>query len=95
MHCLILEANSIHMEVKKVIRSRQNGFTTGKSSSINTIAFCEGTNTCRDKGRALDVVYIDFRKAFNTVSDNIGTLRKCGLHEWTGRWIKTWLNGRS
>ena len=37
----------------------------------------------RDEGRAVDVVYLDFIKAFDTVSHDIllGKLRKCGLDE--------------
>jgi len=50
-----------------------------------------------DKGRAVDVVYLDFSKAFDKVSHNIllGKLRKCGLDEWLVKWIETWLNGRT
>jgi len=42
-------------------------------------------------------VYLDFSKAFDTVSHNIllGKLRKCGLDEWLVRWIENWLNGRT
>jgi len=49
------------------------------------------------KGRAVDVVYLDFSKAFDTVSHNIllGKLRKCGLDEWSVRSIENWLNGRT
>jgi len=45
----------------------------------------------------MDVVYLDFSKAFNTLSHNIlpGKLRKCGLDEWSVRWIENWLNGRT
>jgi len=45
----------------------------------------------------VDVVYLDFSKAFDTVSCNIllGKLRKCGLDEWAVRWIENWLNGRA
>ena len=41
-----------------------------------------------DDGRAVDVVYLDFSKAFNTVSRNIllGKLRKYGLDEWSVDW---------
>jgi len=40
-----------------------------------------------DEWRAVDVVYLDFSKAFDTISHNIliGKLRKCGLGEWTVR----------
>ncbi|GAB0183940.1 mitochondrial enolase superfamily member 1 [Grus japonensis] len=50
-----------------------------------------------DEGRAVDVVYLDFSKAFDTVSHNtlISKLRKCGLDEWTVRWVENWLNGRA
>jgi len=45
----------------------------------------------------VDVFYLDFSKAFDTVSHNIllGKLRKCGLDECTVRWIDNWLNGRT
>jgi len=45
----------------------------------------------------VDIVYLDFSKAFNTLSHNIllGKLRKCGLDEWSVRWIENWLNGRA
>jgi len=50
-----------------------------------------------DERRAVDVVYLDFSKAFDTISHNIllGKLRKCGLDEWSVRWIENWLNGRT
>ena len=40
---------------------------------------------------------LNFSKAFDTVSHNIllGKLRKCGLDEWSVRWIENWLNGRT
>jgi len=49
------------------------------------------------EGRAVDVVYLNFSKAFSSVShDNIlGKLRKCGLDEWSVRWTENWLNGRA
>lgn len=49
-----------------------------------------------DEGRVVDIVYLEFRKAFDTVFHKIlmGKLRKCGL-EWTARWVKNCLNSRS
>jgi len=45
----------------------------------------------------VDVVYLDFSKAFHTVSHNIliANLRQCGLDEWSVRWTENWLNGRA
>ncbi|GAB0207557.1 mitochondrial enolase superfamily member 1 [Grus japonensis] len=91
MEQLILGVINKHVEEKKVIGSGQHGFTKGKSCLTNLIAFYDGMIGWVDEGRAVDVVYLDFSKAFDTVSYNIliGKLRKCGLDEWTVRWVDT------
>ncbi|GAB0186351.1 mitochondrial enolase superfamily member 1 [Grus japonensis] len=85
MEQLILGVTSKHVEENKVIGSGQHGFTRGKSCLTNLIAFCDDMTGWVDEGRAVDVAYLDFSKAFDTVSHNIliGKLRKCGLDEWT------------
>jgi len=85
------------VEEKKVIMSSQHGFTKGKSCLTNLIAFYGGMTGWVDERRTVDVVYLDFSKAFNTVSHNIvlGKLRKCGLDEWLVRWIENWMKGRA
>ena len=85
------------MEEKKVIRKSQHGFSKGKSCLTNLIAFYDDMTGWVEQGRAMDVVYLDFSKAFDTVSDDIllGKLRKCGLDEWSVKWIENWLNGRT
>ena len=49
----------------------------------NLIAFYEDVTRWIDDGKAVDVVYIDFSKAFDTVSHSIlaAKLRKCGLDD--------------
>jgi len=97
MEQLIPEVIIKQVEEKKVLRSSQHGFTKEKSCLTNLIAFYNGMTCWVDEGRAVDVVYLDFSKAFDTVSHNIllGKLRMCGLDEWTARWIENWLNGRT
>jgi len=97
MEQLILDSISKQVEEKKVIRSSQHGFTKGKSCLTNLIAFYDGVTGWVDEGRAVDVVYLDFSKAFDTVYHNIllGKLRKCGLDEWIVKGIENWLNGRT
>ncbi|GAB0207843.1 mitochondrial enolase superfamily member 1 [Grus japonensis] len=97
MEPLILGVINKHVEEKKVIGSGQHGFTKGKSCLTNVIAFYDGMIGWVDEGRAVDVVYLDFSKAFDTISHNIlvSKLRKCGLDEWTVSWVENWLNGRA
>jgi len=97
MEQLILEVINKQVQEKKFIRSSQHGFTKGKSCLTNLIAFYDGMTGWVDEGRTVDVVYLDFSKAFNAASHNIllGKLRKCGLDEWAARWIENWLNGRT
>ena len=96
MEQLILEVINKQVEEKKVISSR-HGFTKEKSCLPNLIAFYDGMIGWVDEERAVDVVYLDFSKAFDTVSHNIllGKLRKRGLDEWSLRWTENWLNGRT
>ncbi|GAB0200832.1 mitochondrial enolase superfamily member 1 [Grus japonensis] len=83
---LILGLIGKHVEEEKVvIGSGQHGFNRGRSCLTNLIAAYDGMTGWVDEGRAVDVVYLDFRKAFDTVSHNIliSKLRTCGLDEWT------------
>ncbi|PKU40953.1 rna-directed dna polymerase from mobile element jockey- hypothetical protein [Limosa lapponica baueri] len=97
MEQLIMGVISEHMEEKKAIRSSQHGFTKGKSCLTNLIAFYDGMTGWIDERRVVDVVYLDFSKAFDTVSHSIliAKLRKCGLDKWTVKWIENWLKDRA
>lgn len=50
----------------------------------NLVAIYNVTKGWVDGGKVVDVVYLDFSKAFDTVSHNILTmkLRNCGIDEW-------------
>ena len=50
-----------------------------------------------DEGKAVDIVYLDFSKAFDTVSHSI-PLEKVEAHsidKGTLRWVKNLLDGRA
>ncbi|CAM4620795.1 unnamed protein product [Lepidochelys kempii] len=85
-----------HLEERKVIRNSQHGFTKGKSFLTHLIAFYNEITGSVDEGKAMDVLFLDFSKAFDTVSHSIlaSKLKKYGLDEWTIRWIESWLDCR-
>jgi len=50
-----------------------------------------------DAGKAVDVVYLDFSKASDTVSHCIllGKLAARGLDRYTLLWVRNWLEGHT
>ncbi|CAM5105414.1 unnamed protein product [Natator depressus] len=86
-----------HSEERKVIRNSQHGFTKGKSCLTNLIAFYDEITGPVDEGKAVDVLFLDFSKAFDMVSHSIlaSKLKKYELDEWTIRWIESWLDCRA
>ncbi|CAM4637825.1 unnamed protein product [Caretta caretta] len=94
MEQVLKESILKHLEERRVIRNSQHGFTKGKSCLTNLIAFYDEITGSVDEGKAVDVLFLDFSKALDTVSRSIlaSKLKKYGLDEWTIRWIESWLD---
>ncbi|KAK4823788.1 hypothetical protein QYF61_006510 [Mycteria americana] len=91
MKQLIMGTVSRHMKDTKVIRSSEHGFTKGKAGLTNLRTFYNKMTGLVDERRTIDIVYLDFSKAFDTVCRKIliDKLLMYGLDEQTVR--ATWL----
>ena len=92
---LILETICRHMNNKQIIRNSQHGFTKGKSLLTNLITFYDEMTGLVDKGRAVDIAYLNFSRAFDGAACKIlaDKLLLYGLDRQTVRLVETWLNG--
>ncbi|KAK4828333.1 LOW QUALITY PROTEIN: hypothetical protein QYF61_025802 [Mycteria americana] len=97
MEQIILSAITWHVEDNQGIKPSQHGFMKGRSCLTNLISSYDKGTRLVDEGKAVDVVYLDFSKAFDTVSHSI-LLEKLPAHGWdrcTLCWVKNWLDGRA
>ena len=95
MEWTILGAIMDQLKVNQGIRPSQHGFTNGRSHLTNLISFYDKVTCLADEGKAVDVVYLDFSKAFDTVPHSI-LLEKLAAHGLDGHtlhWVKHWLDG--
>ncbi|PKU42195.1 rna-directed dna polymerase from mobile element jockey-like [Limosa lapponica baueri] len=97
MEQVILSAITNHITGNQGIRPSQHGFMKGRSCQTSLISFYDKMARLLDEGKAVDIIYLDFQKAFDTVPHRIlmEKLAAHGLDEHMICWIKHWLSGRS
>ena len=65
------------------IRPRQHEFIKGRSFLTNLISFYDQVTSLAGEGQAVSIVYLDFSKAFDTVSCS-NLLQKLAAMSWSG-----------
>ena len=67
-----------------------------RSCQTNLISFYEEVSKTLDRGVAVDVVYLDFAKAFDTVPHArlMCKVKSTGLESSVCKWIENWLKDR-
>jgi hypothetical protein len=85
-----------HMTVNNLLISTQHGFISGKSCTTNLLEFMEVATKVVDEGLSMDVVYLDFAKAFDKVPKKrlVKKLQALGIDGPLLTWIDAWLTGR-
>ena len=97
MEQIILSVITRHLQGNQAIRPSQHGFMKGRSCLTNLIPFYEKLTCLVDEGKAVDVVYLDFSKAFDTVSHSIllKKLAALGLDWHMLLWARNRLGSRA
>jgi hypothetical protein len=96
MESIIKDSIVSHLEKHKLIADSQHGFTSGKSCLTNLLEFFEVVTKNIDDGNSVDLLYLDFSKAFDKVP-YIRLFKKIEAHGISGDillWIKNWLRNR-
>ena len=93
----IIRDHMIDFLVKhKLINSSQHGFLKARSCLTNLLCFFEEITKWVDEGSLVDVIYLDFQKAFDKVPHQrlILKLKSHGMGNSIINWIEQWLTDR-
>ena len=86
-----------YLEENNLFNPGQHGFRQGRSCLSQLIAHFDNISRLLEDGKNVDVVYLDFAKAFDKV-DFLATLRKLhqmGISGKVGKWIYSFLTNRT
>ena len=97
MEKIIKEEIVKHLENNNLITDSQHGFRSKKSCLTNLLEFSENIAGVLDNGDPIDVIYLDFQKAFDKVPHErlLLKLRAHGVVGKVWEWIKEWLSKRA
>ncbi len=79
----------------KLINPSQHGFQKARSCLTNLLCFFEEITKWVDEGSPVDVIYLDFRKAFVPRQTLILELKSHGMGNSIINWIEQWLTDRN
>lgn len=85
-----------HMKMNNLFSKKQFGFISGRSTVLQLIKVLDAWMEALDEGLAVDVVYLDFMKAFDRVPHK-QLIEKISSYKVEGkvlRWLQNFLTGR-
>ena len=84
------------LEENRLLSEDQHGFRSGRSCVTQLLEIMEIWTSMLDEGGGLDVVYLDFRKAFDSVPHQrlLKKIRAYGIDGSLLKWIESFLTGR-
>jgi retron-type reverse transcriptase len=86
-----------YLQVHNLLHMKQFGFRRKRSTSSTLLQFTDGILGNMENGQVTGVVYLDLKKAFDTVNHRILILklRAMGADDSSIRWFKSYLNNRN
>ena len=93
----MIKEDIVHfLESNKLIKDSQHGFRNKRSCLTNLLEFMEKVAKYLDSGEPVDVIYLDFQKAFDKVPHFrlLARLEEIGITGKLLDWIREWLKGR-
>ena len=85
-----------HLESKLLIQDSQHGFRSNRSCLTNLLESSEYITRLIDEGNPMDIIYLDFSKAFDKVPHKrlVEKLKAHGIKGEIVTWIEEWLTDR-
>lgn len=85
-----------HMKQNTMFSKQQFGFMSGRSTVLQLLKVIEEWSEILDEGGTLDVVYMDFMKAFDTVPHRrlLNKIKSYGISDLFSNWINCFLSDR-
>ena len=97
--CKILESiikDSIfnHINVNNLLNESHHGFISKRACLTNLLQFIETVTDYVDQGYPLDVIFLDFQKAFDKVPHGrlLLKVKAMGIGSLVANWIESWLS---
>ena len=96
METLIRDKLVSFLDDNNLIKNSQHGFRNKRSCLTNLLDFFNDVFNMYDETKAVDIIYLDFQKAFDTVPHKrlIIKLKSHGVAGKTLRWLEDWLSHR-
>ena len=97
MESIIHDSMSSYLLSNNLISDSQHGFLKKRSTLSNLIYSIRHWLSSLNSGKSTDVIYVDFAKAFDSVSHSklLHKLISYGFSWKLHAWISTWLSGRT
>ena len=85
-----------HLEENNLLKNTQHGFRNKRSCLTNLLDFFYDILNHYDESKAVDIIYLDFQKAFDKVPHKrlMIKLKSLGIQGEVLRWIENWLSNR-